>query len=114
MMDARKLFRPMPGAIAKGLLAMNAMQNIPIAEAIQVTMKTLFHSEEQTSKLVCRVGFRAMMYPIVMKVVRPAISSVRTVEPFSLRLKSFSVCLFSPFILKISTGKGIAMSVYRS
>ena len=41
---AKKLFRPMPGAIAKGLLAINAMQNVPMAEAIQVARNTPFHS----------------------------------------------------------------------
>ena len=58
---AKKLFRPMPGAIAKGLFARNAMQNMPIAEAIQVAMKTPFHSALPVSKLVSRLGFSAMM-----------------------------------------------------
>ena len=58
---AKKLFRPMPGANAKGLLARKAMQNMAMADAIQVAMKTPFHSDEPTSKLVSRFGFRAMI-----------------------------------------------------
>ncbi len=88
---AKKLFRPMPGARAKGLLARKAMQNMAMAEAMQVARNTPFHREDPTSKLVSRLGFRAMMYAMVIKVVRPASISVRTVVPFSLSLKKFSI-----------------------
>ena len=60
-MTAKKLFRPMPGAMTKGLLARKAMQTVPTAEAIQVARNTAFHSGEPVSKLVSRLGFRAMM-----------------------------------------------------
>ena len=58
---AKKLFRPMPGARAKGLLARKAMQNMPMEEAMQVAMNTPFQRAEPTSKFVSRLGFRAMM-----------------------------------------------------
>ena len=59
---AKKLLSPMPGAIAKGLLAANAITNMPIAEAIQVAKKTPFHrSAPSAPKPVSRLGFRAMM-----------------------------------------------------
>ena len=84
MLDATtaKLLRPMPGARAKGLLARNAMQNMARAEAMQVARNTPFQRAEPVSKLVRRLGFSAMMYAMVMKVVRPARISVRTVVPF--------------------------------
>ena len=83
---AKKLFRPMPGAMAKGLLARNAMANIPMAEAMQVARKTPFHrSLPSAPKAVRRLGFRAMMYAMVMKVVSPAMISVRTVVLLSRR-----------------------------
>jgi len=58
---AKKLLRPMPGAITKGLLAANAMTNVPMAEEISVAIKTAFHSGVPTAKPVSRLGFRAMM-----------------------------------------------------
>ncbi len=59
---AKKLFRPMPGAMAKGLLARKAMQKIPMAEAMQVAMNTAFQSSWPLApKPVSRLGFRAMM-----------------------------------------------------
>ena len=88
---AKKLFRPMPGAMAKGLFARNAITNMPMAEAMQVARNTPFHSAEPTSKPVSRLGFRAMMYAIVMNVDRPAMISVRTSVPFSFRRKNFSM-----------------------
>ncbi len=93
---AKKLFRPMPGAIAKGLLAANAITNIPMAEAIHVARNTPFHRGASPSalKFVSRLGFRAMIYAIVIKVVRPATISVLTVVPFSFSLKIFCSILF--------------------
>ena len=58
---AKKLFSPMPGARAKGLLARKAIQNIPMAEAMQVAINTPFHNADPTSKLVSRFGFSAMI-----------------------------------------------------
>ena len=59
---AKKLFRPMPGAMAKGLFARKAMQNMPMAEAMQVARNTPFHSScPAEPKPVSRLGFRAMM-----------------------------------------------------
>ncbi len=59
---AKKLLRPMPGAMAKGLLARKAMQKMPMAEARQVAMKTAFQrSCPLAPKPVSRLGFRAMM-----------------------------------------------------
>lgn len=58
---AKKLFRPMPGAIAKGLFAAKAMTSMPMAEAMQVAMKTAFHSGVPVAKLVSRLGLRAMI-----------------------------------------------------
>ena len=84
-MTAKKLFSPMPGAITKGLLARKAMQVVPTAEARQVATNTAFHRAEPVSKFVSRLGFRAMMYAMVMKVVRPAMISVFTEVPFSFR-----------------------------
>jgi xanthine/uracil/vitamin C permease (AzgA family) len=59
---AKKLFRPIPGAKQKGLLAMNAMLTMPMKDAIQVARNTPFHSALPSApKLVSRLGFRAMM-----------------------------------------------------
>ena len=58
---AKKLLRPMPGAMAKGLLARKAMQAVPMAEAMQVARNTPFHSGVPTAKPVSRLGFRAMI-----------------------------------------------------
>ena len=58
---AKKLLRPMPGAMTKGLLAMKAMQIVPMAEAMQVARKTPFHSGVPTAKPVSRLGLSAMM-----------------------------------------------------
>ena len=41
---AKKELSPMPGAMAKGLLARNAIRTVPIAEEIQVARKTAFQS----------------------------------------------------------------------
>ncbi len=79
---AKKLFRPIPGAMAKGLLARKAMRMVPIPEVIQVAKKTPFQSWEPTSKLVSRFGFKAMMYAIVINVVKPAMTSVFTLVWF--------------------------------
>lgn len=81
----------MPGAITKGLLARNAIHKDPIADAMQVARKTAFQrSLPSLPKLVSRFGFKAMIYAIVMKVVIPAITSVRTVVPFSFKWKILS------------------------
>ena len=73
------------GIREKGLLARNAIAHIPTKEEIQVAMKTPFQRGVPVLKLVSRLGFRAMIYAIVIKVVRPAMISVRTVVPFSFR-----------------------------
>ena len=56
---AKKLLRPIPGAITKGLLARKAIVMVPMAEEIRVAIKTAFHRGEPVSKLVSRLGFRA-------------------------------------------------------
>ena len=81
----------MPGAMTKGLLAKKAMQAVPMAEAKQVATNTAFHRAEPVSKFVSRLGFRAMIYAMVMKVVRPAMISVFTELPFSFKRNSFSI-----------------------
>jgi len=43
---AKKLLRPIPGAMAKGLLAANAMTSVPMAEAMHVARNTPFQSCE--------------------------------------------------------------------
>ena len=58
---AKKLFRPMPGAMAKGLFAQNAITSMPMKDAMHVARNTPFHRAEPTSKLVSRLGSRAMM-----------------------------------------------------
>ena len=59
---AKKLFRPMPGAMTKGLFARKAMQKVPTAEAMQVARNTPFQrSAPSAPKFVSRLGFRAMM-----------------------------------------------------
>ena len=85
----------MPGARQKGLLAQKAMQTMAMPEARHVARKTAFHSSSPPPdlKLVSRFGFRAMMYAIVMNVVRPAAISVFTEVPLALSLKSFSMSL---------------------
>ena len=60
--SAKKLLRPIPGAITKGLFARNAMHSVPSAEAMQVARKTPFQrSWPLAPKLVKRLGFRAMI-----------------------------------------------------
>ena len=53
----------MPGARAKGLLARKAMQNMAMAEAMQVAMNTPFQScvPPLAPKAVSRLGLSAMM-----------------------------------------------------
>ena len=84
---AKKLLSPMPGAMAKGLLAANAMTSVPTAEAMQVARNTPFQScvPPSAPKPVSRFGLSAMMYAMVMNVVRPATISVRAVVLFSFR-----------------------------
>ena len=93
---AKKLFNPIPGAMANGLFAANAITIIPIKDAIQVAKNTPFHRFcPSAPKLVRRFGFRAMIYAIVINVVKPAMISVFTVVWFSLILKillSHSIC----------------------
>ena len=90
---AKNELSPIPGAIANGLFAKNAMTNVPIAEAIQVARNTPFQSDCPPFfvKSVNRFGLSAMMYAMVMKVVRPAMISVLTVVPFCFSLNSFSM-----------------------
>jgi hypothetical protein len=89
---AKKLLSPIPGAIANGLFAKNAMQNIPIADAIHVERNIAFHNSDVplAPKPVKRFGLSAMMYAIVINVVRPATTSVFTEVLFSLSLNNFS------------------------
>ena len=58
---AKKLLSPIPGAMANGLLARNAIHIVPMADAIQVAKNTPFQSGEPTSKPVSRLGFKAMI-----------------------------------------------------
>ena len=60
---AKKLFSPIPGAMANGLFARNAITMVPIADAIQVARKTPFQSSGMVSlpKPVSRFGFRAII-----------------------------------------------------
>lgn len=83
--------------MTKGLLARKAMTAVPMALAMQVARNTPFQRGVPTAKLVSRLGFRAMMYAMVMKVVRPARISVLTVVPFSFRWKMRSIVIDSPF-----------------
>ena len=88
---ARKLFRPMPGAKQNGLFARKAMQIMAMPDAKHVARKTAFQSSSPPARQpVSKFGFRAMMYAIVMNVVRPAMISVLTDVPFSLSLNSDS------------------------
>ena len=90
---AKKLFNPIPGAMANGLFATNAITIIPIKDAIQVAKNTPFHKFcPSAPNPVRRFGFKAMMYAIVINVVKPAMISVFTVVWFSLILKIFSIC----------------------
>ena len=82
--------------MAKGLFASSAMHIQPIPEDMTVAKNTPFQSELPTSKFVRRLGFRAMIYAIVINVVRPAIISVLMVVLFSFSLKIFSIT-FSSF-----------------
>lgn len=60
--SAKKLFSPMPGAMAKGRLARSAMQNVPSAEAMHVAMNTPFHRDFPSApKLVSKLGLSATM-----------------------------------------------------
>ena len=77
-MVAKKVFIPMPGAMANGLLAIRAMQNVPRAEHRQVEMNMAFHRGVPVWKPVRMFGLRATMYPMVRNVDRPASSSVLT------------------------------------
>ena len=96
--SAKKLLRPMPGARQNGLFARNAMQIMAMPEARHVARNTAFQSASPPARqLVSRFGFNAMMYAIVMNVVKPATTSVLTFVPFSLSLNSFSTS--APFIL---------------
>ena len=91
---AKKAFKPMPGAIAKGLLANIANTIVPIPEAIQVARNTAFQRGVPTAQFVRMFGFSAIIYAIVIKVVRPASTSVFTFVPFSLSLNIFFSLLF--------------------
>ena len=93
---ARKLFRPMPGAKQNGLFARKAMQIMAMPDARHVARKTAFQSSSPPARQpVSRFGFKAMMYAIVMNVVRPAMISVLTEVPFSFSLNSDSTSISS-------------------
>ena len=65
---------------------MNAISNVPTTAARHVAMNTPPRGMPATERMF---GFTARMYAIVMNVVRPATSSVRTVVLFSSSLNSF-------------------------
>ena len=79
----------MPGAMAKGLLARNAISSVPMPAEMTVARKMPFQRAPPTSafapKPTIRLGLSAMMYAMVMNVVRPATISVRAVVLFSFR-----------------------------
>ncbi len=89
--SAKNELSPIPGAIAKGLFAANAITNIPIAEAMQVARNTAFQSGVPPAKFVSKLGLSAIMYAIVINVVTPATISVLTVVPCSESLNIFSI-----------------------
>ena len=71
---------------------------VPIKEASAVAIKTACASMPDAERML---GFTARMYAMVMKVVIPATTSVRTVVLFSLSLKNFSNISTSLFFNKI-------------
>ncbi|MCY1365308.1 hypothetical protein D9M69_521480 [compost metagenome] len=85
--NAKKAFRPMPGAIPMGQLAISAITSEPSAAARQVATNTALRSMPVDDRMS---GLTKMMYDIVRNVVRPATSSVRAVVPCSRSLNSFS------------------------
>ena len=79
--------REIPGASAKGRLAMNAIQRVAMNDPSAVAIITPFLSIPVADRML---GFTASMYAIAMKVARPAINSVLTVVLFALSLNNFS------------------------
>ena len=77
----------MPGARAMGRLANNAMHSVAMREANAVAVKTPPAGMPAAERIP---GLTARMYAMVMKVVTPAMISVRTVVPCSFTLKKFS------------------------
>ncbi len=77
---------PMPAASASGRLASNPMAMVATAATSAVEVRTaakgsLWPAESATFPRM--TGLTKRMYAIVMKVVAPAITSVRTLEPRS-------------------------------
>ena len=70
------------------------MISVPMMEAMMVARNTAPHSIPVWLRML---GFTAMIYAIVKKVVRPAMISVETVVPLSLSLKNFSKVKLLPF-----------------
>lgn len=79
----------MPAERANGILAMNAIQAVPINEARQVASSTAVGFMPASLRIL---GFTARIYAIVIKVVIPAVISVFTLVLFSFSLnKRFSI-----------------------
>ena len=69
------------------------MISVPMIEAMIVARKTAPHS---IPDWLSTLGFTAIIYAMVKKVVSPAITSVETFVPFSSSLKNFSIVF--PFL----------------
>ena len=70
---------------------------VPIKDAIAVAINTACASIPDADKIL---GFTARMYAMVIKVVTPATTSVRTFVPFSFSLKNFSnITISIPFVV---------------
>jgi len=71
----KKALSPIPGASATGHLAQNPIINVPITAAIIVAVNTAPNSMPVPS--VDNIpGFTTVIYAIVKKVARPALTSV--------------------------------------
>ena len=68
-------FSPIPADSANGRFAINAMQTVPRQEASAVASRTAVGSMPVEPRML---GLTARMYAMVMKVVIPAMTSVRT------------------------------------
>ncbi|MNN68903.1 hypothetical protein D3C81_1846460 [compost metagenome] len=93
--DAKYALRPIPGARATGKLMNSPMAMVKIPAAKAVARNTEYQPMSMRPKAVRVPGFTDKIYAIAIKVVRPAIISVRTVVPFSFNLKK-RFKLFSP------------------
>ena len=96
--NVKNAFNPIPGASAIGQLAHKPMINVPTTAAIIVAVNTAPNSMPEPSVLKI-AGFTTVMYAIVKKVARPAITSLRTVVPAFFRPNRFSN-MITPFVDK--------------